>query len=359
MSNVSWLESYMEQASAGRLEVPPSAWWIVTRACNLKCYYCFADARKRDPDELTTEEAERVLEDFASTGVGFVTFLGGEPLARRDIYHLIDYATDLGIYTAILTNGLLVQEETVRRLRDVGCEMLGVSIDSHDPAIHDAVRGVKGSLAGAKRSIKAAIKLGMRSSVRIVVTEQSYDAIPNLFEWAIDEGVEELILLPVFMVGRASGTENDKHSDLLAKNLFLKTLDRLREIGAPRGITVPEQTIGCPQGIELNAPGAEHHHLGHAVGFEKSTGCKVGKFMVSVQPNGDIHSCPFVHHKIGNLRHQSIREIWQAPLLQQARQQDLGCIARSMIHLGRPDIVDPTYAGTTKMNIDHYIPLSS
>jgi MoaA/NifB/PqqE/SkfB family radical SAM enzyme len=344
---MSWLEEFMDRGASGALEVPPSAWWIVTRACNLRCYYCFADARRRDPDELTTDEAKAVLDDFADNGLSFVTFLGGEPLSRRDIYDLIEYSTDSGIYTALLTNGLLVKDKTIARLHDVGCEMIGVSIDSHDPAIHDAVRGVKGSLAGAKRTIDLAIRTGMRCSVRIVVTEESRKAIPDLFRWAVDTGVEELILLPIFMVGRAAGSADDKRADVAGKELFLRTLDELRELGAPLGISVPEQTIACPQGIELHPPGADHHHAGHAVGFEKSAGCKVGKFMVSVQPNGDVHSCPFVHTNIGSLRHQSIREIWQAPLLKRARAEDLGCIARSMIHLGRADAVDPTLGRDT------------
>lgn len=340
---MTWLEEYMEQAQAGALEAPPSAWWIVTRACNLRCHYCFADARRRDPDELSTGEAKAVLDDFADNGLSFVTFLGGEPLSRRDIYELIDHSTDLGIYTALLTNGLMVKDGTIARLRAAGCEMVGVSIDSHDPAVHDAVRGVTGSLAGAKRTIRLAIESGMRCSIRIVVTETSAPAIPELFRWAIAEGVEELILLPIFMVGRAQGGAGDRRADVLGKDLFLRTLDELRAIGAPHGIRVPEQRIACPQGIELHAPGADHHHAGHAVGFEKSSGCKVGRFMVSVQPNGDVHSCPFVHTSIGSLRRQSIRDIWQAPLLRRARAADLGCMARSMIHAGRADVLDPTY----------------
>jgi hypothetical protein len=69
--------------------------------------------------------------------------------------------------------------------------------------------------------------------------------------------------------------------------------------------------------------------------------------MVSVQPNGDVFPCPFVHTNLGSLRHQSIKEIWQAPLLKRARAEDLGCIARSMIHLGRADAVDPTLGRDT------------
>jgi MoaA/NifB/PqqE/SkfB family radical SAM enzyme len=348
-SSGSWLETYMDQASSGALAAPPSAWWIVTRACNLKCYYCFADARKRDPDELDTAQAKAVLEDFADSGTMFVTFLGGEPLTRKDIYELVDHSTDLGIYTALLTNGLNVRDNKIDRLVDGGLEMIGVSIDSKDDAVHDAVRGVPGSLAGAKGTIRHAIQRGLRTSVRIVVTEDSHPAIPDLFRWCVDEGVEELILLPIFMVGRAAGGVEDRRADIIGKELFLSTLRRLHEIGEPLGIRVPLQTsLACPQGIELNAPDDRLHHAGHAVGFEKSVGCKVGRFMVSVQPNGTVFPCPFVHTPIGDLRRQSITEIWQAPLLRRARGEDLGCLARSIIHTGQADVLDPTYHGDTE-----------
>jgi MoaA/NifB/PqqE/SkfB family radical SAM enzyme len=341
--HMNWMDKFFDTANKGMLRAPPSAWWIVTRACNLACHYCFADARKRDPDELTTEEAKAVLDDFAENGVAFVTFLGGEPLTRPDIFDLIDYATDSGIYTAILTNGLLVRDGTIARLQDVGCEMLGVSIDNDDPAIHDMIRGRSGSLTGAQHAIRSAIRAGIRCSVRIVVTEESYPAIPRLFNWAIDEGVEELILLPVFMVGRAKG-KNDRARDLTARALFLRTLDELREIAKKKlGIHVPENNIACPQIIELNTVDSENYHLAHTLGFEKSSGCKVGKYSVSVQPNGDIYPCPFVPVKIGNLREQSIRDIWQASLLRKARSKKLGCMARSLIHLGAADLPDPTW----------------
>ena len=226
VEKMSWLEDYMTTAAAGELAAPPSAWWIVTRACNLKCYYCFADARKRDPDELDTAQAKAVLDDFAESGLMFVTFLGGEPLTRKDIYELVDYSSDLGIYTALLTNGLNTRGDKIDRLVDAGLEMIGVSIDSRDEAVHDAVRGVKGSLAGARGTIRHAVTSGLRTSVRIVVTEDSYPAIPDLFQWCIDEGVEELILLPIFMVGRAAGGPEDRRADVIGKQMFLDTLHR-------------------------------------------------------------------------------------------------------------------------------------
>ncbi len=343
-----WLADYLEQGRQGLLAAPPSAFWIVTRACNLKCHYCFADARKRDPDELTTVQAFAVLDDLAEHGVAFVTYLGGEPLMRRDLFDLVDYSTDLGIYTAVLSNGLLVKRGAVQRLKDAGCQMLGISIDSNDPLVHDAIRGVRGSLIGAKRAVREAVASDMRCSVRLVITEKSIAAVPDLFRWALDEGVEELIVIPIFMVGRAAGTANDRRADILGKQLFFEALRELRKLTGPLGLTVPHEDLACAVGIELSPPQAAHRHAGHAVGFEKTVGCKVGRFFTSIQPNGEVYLCPFVHHPIGSLRTQSIAEIWQHPLLRKAREHDLGCLARSVIHQGRLDVPDPTYRRTTE-----------
>jgi MoaA/NifB/PqqE/SkfB family radical SAM enzyme len=342
-----WLSDYIDQGKAGQLVAPPFASWIVTRACNLSCYYCFADARKRDPDELTTAEAKAVIDDLAGNGVFCITYMGGEPLMRKDIFDLIDYSTDLGIYAAILTNGLLVKADTVPRLAAAGCQLLGVSVDSNDPLIHDRVRGATGSLVGAKRAVRAAVRADMRCSVRIVVTEDSLPALGGLFSWAVDEGVEELIIIPIFMVGRAAGTPDDRRADIRGKQLFFDGLARLRELAEPLGLSVPHEDLACCVGIELSPPDAEHHHVGHAVGFEKTVGCKVGRFVVNIQPNGDVYSCPFVHYPIGSLRTQSITEVWQHPLLRQSLTEDLGCHARSIIHTGRPDVADPTYGRST------------
>ena len=342
-----WMVDLIDQAAAGKAHSPTFASWLITRACQLKCYYCFANARKKDPDELTTSEAMDVIEKLADAGVFYLSYIGGEPLMRKDIYKLIDYSTDLGIYTGIHTNGMLVKEGVVPRLKDVGCQILGVSIDSHDPIIHDRVRGVSGSLVGAKRAVLESVKAGMRCSIRIVVTPDSLPALPSLFQWARDVGVAELIIIPIFMVGRAAGSADDRRMDVEGKELFWRGLEVLREIGAPLGISVPHEQVACCVGIELN-PSDEAYHAGHAIGFERSTGCRVGKFIINIHPNGDVHSCPFVHSKLGSLRDQTVEEIWGHPLLEKARTQDLGCLARSIIHTGQPDVPDPTFRRPTE-----------
>lgn len=344
----SWMVNLIDEAMAGKAAAPTFASWLITRACQLKCYYCFADARKKDPDELDTAGAKRVIENLADHGVFYLSYIGGEPLMRKDIFELIDYSTDLGIYTGIHTNGLMVKKDTVARLKDVGCQILGVSIDSHDPIIHDTVRGVKGSLAGAKNAILEGVAAGMRCSVRIVVTEDSLPALPELFTWCRDVGVDELIIIPIFMVGRAAGSPDDRYADVMGKDLFFRGLEVLRRTGAPLGITIPDDKVACCTGVELNALGDKAHHAGHAIGFERSDGCRVGKFILNIQPNGEVYSCPFVHYKVGDLRTESVADIWAHPLLEKARTEDLGCLARSVIHTGQVDAPDPTYLRSTE-----------
>ena len=329
----------MASAARGELAAPPSAWWIVTRQCNLKCPYCFAEAGEKDPDELTTDEAIRVLDDLADSGVLFVTFLGGEPLMRKDIYQLLEHASSLGMYTALLTNGLNVTEKTVARIKAAGVEMFGVSIDHDDPALHDAVRGVKGSQQRALAALQMARDAGMRTSMRVVVNEGSEEAVPRLYEWAKQNGLSELILLPEFMVGRAASAESVER-DLQIKARFQRVENRLRELGAP----LPENKVVCAQGIELTTlDDRDVRAREHDTGFQQARGCKVGKYMISIQPNGDVFSCPFVPYKIGSLRHQPVQEIWQHPLLQEARRKDKGCLTRSLVHAGSVYADDPTY----------------
>lgn len=334
-----WHDQFLASARRGEVAAPPSAWWIVTRQCNLKCPYCFAEAGEKDPDELSTEEALRIITDLADAGVLFITFLGGEPLMRRDIFELLQHAYDLGIYTALLTNGLTVTEKTIERLKQVGVEMFGVSIDHDDPELHDLVRGVKGSQARALRAIQMARDAGMRTSIRVVINDKSEEAVPRLYRWAQEERISELILLPEFGVGRAASREAAER-DLTVKAIYARVEQQLREMGAP----LPPNAVVCAQGIELtdldqrNVRAHNHHD-----GFQVATGCKVGKFMVSIQPNGDVFSCPFVPYKIGSLREQSITEIWQHPLLSANRQRDKGCLTRALIHAGSVYADDPTY----------------
>src|SRR5215212_7485161 len=98
----------------------PIVVWNITRTCNLKCVHCYTDSdAKRYPDELTTAQAKAVLDDLAAFKVPAVLFSGGEPLVRKDLFELAEYARSVGLHVVASTNGTLIDRDTAKRFKDL------------------------------------------------------------------------------------------------------------------------------------------------------------------------------------------------------------------------------------------------
>ena len=92
----------------------------VTRACNLRCKHCLNNSGEIINNQLTTEEIFNLIKKLAMAGIQEIRFTGGEPLVHKDIYRMIELATNLGIYTSIGTNGTLIDKKVAKKLKDVG-----------------------------------------------------------------------------------------------------------------------------------------------------------------------------------------------------------------------------------------------
>ena len=104
--------------SGGRKWLPRLIAWELTRSCNLDCIHCRAAARFGPyPNELTTAESKKFLDDVASFSNPIMIMTGGEPMLRDDIWELARYGTDLGLRMVMAPCGFLVTEETARKIR--------------------------------------------------------------------------------------------------------------------------------------------------------------------------------------------------------------------------------------------------
>ncbi len=97
----------MNPASIDTSERPFVLIWELTQACELACEHCRADARElRHPDELTTEEGKRLLDEASEFGGGqLVVLSGGDPLKRPDLTELVEYGTDRGLRMTLTPSG--------------------------------------------------------------------------------------------------------------------------------------------------------------------------------------------------------------------------------------------------------------
>ena len=145
--------------------------WEITRRCNLSCVHCRASAQtERDPDELTTEECFRLLDDIASFSQPVIILTGGEPLLREDVFEIAHYGNELGLRMVMAVNGTLVDEETAQKMQDVGIQRISVSIDGATAETHDRFRQVPGAFDAAIQGIKSAKKVGLEFQINSSLT---------------------------------------------------------------------------------------------------------------------------------------------------------------------------------------------
>lgn len=124
---------------------PAYVQFAITNICNARCDFCsFAVDRLPacERRSVTWPEAREALEIMARHQVGYVLFVGGEPLVHKDLLAMTRRATELGIRAMICTNGSLWTDENMRQFADTGLAGVFMSIDTHDAAGHEANRGL-------------------------------------------------------------------------------------------------------------------------------------------------------------------------------------------------------------------------
>jgi radical SAM protein len=188
------MELQQEEASAGARapsrfvysRAPLLVYWELTRACDLACRHCRAEAiAERDARELDTAEGEGLLERIRSFGErgGHLVLTGGDPLKRPDLYSLIDYGARLGLTVSVSpssTNALT--REVFQRFKDSGVESISLSLDGSTAEKHEGIRGISGCFARTLDSTWDALRAGLRVQINTLVTAETLPDFPDIYE---------------------------------------------------------------------------------------------------------------------------------------------------------------------------------
>ncbi|MEJ2679142.1 MAG: radical SAM protein [Gemmatimonadota bacterium] len=163
-------------------EAPFLVIWETTQACDLACKHCRAEAQpNRNPGELTTEEAKKLLDDVRRFGRIIFVFSGGDALKRPDIVELTEYGANLGLRMAITpATTPLATREMLQQLKDAGMARLAVSLDGSNPSIHDEFRQVQGSFDHGLRILKTAQEIGLSTQVNTVIRKHNLEDVDAL-----------------------------------------------------------------------------------------------------------------------------------------------------------------------------------
>jgi AdoMet-dependent heme synthase len=185
--------------------------WEVTRACALACIHCRADAiHRRDPRELTTQEAFRLIDQVRAFGAKPPLFVltGGDPMRRPDLADLVRYAAGTGLIVALTPSGTAAATPArLAALKEAGLSRVAVSLDGPDPETHDAFRRVRGSYAWTMRIIDAAIDLALPLQINSTISRLT---LPSLEAMAARVAQFPLTLWALFFLiqtGRGANLE--------------------------------------------------------------------------------------------------------------------------------------------------------
>ncbi|NNE12243.1 MAG: mycofactocin radical SAM maturase [Ilumatobacter sp.] len=279
----------------GGLDAPICLTWELTYACNLACVHCLSSSGRRDPAELTTAEAEMVIDELHDLQVFYINVGGGEPMIRRDFFHLLDYSIERGIGVKFSTNGTFIDADAARRLAALEYLDVQVSLDGIDATTNDAIRGA-GSYATAIRAMEHLADADFGPfKISVVVTRHNVDQLGAFKRLADDHGAQ-LRITRLRPSGRGADTWNDLHP----------TQGQQREI----------YDWLLAHGDEV-LTGDSFFHL-NALGDQNLPGlnlCGAGRVVCLIDPVGDVYACPFVIHdefRAGNVRDAGgFAEVWK------------------------------------------------
>ena len=316
---------------------PFIVFWELTRACMLACKHCRAKAqKKRHPDELTTEEAYKVVDQLREFGEPYplLVITGGDPLMRDDVFDIIEYASKSGIRTAIAFSGTkLATKQRLEKLKEAGVARIAISLDGSTSEIHDYFRGVTGTFETSLEILEMAKEIGISRQINTTVTTFNMLDLPNIMRIGIDY---EIALWDVFFIvptGRAKVEympSSQEFEDVLnflydvskltplnvksSAATHLRRVEQMRDRGIydlPRGelyYKLRSKLDGFEAKPKEIVSGAYGRSL--ADGIRRMMGITDGRGMFFISHIGEVYPSGFLPIRAGNVREKSLKEIY-------------------------------------------------
>jgi len=296
--------------------VMPLLYLDVIKRCNLRCAHCgFPTGYPARGRALDTREALDIIEDASRLGTRVVSFGGGEPLMREDIFDLIARVEDLGMAAHMDTNGTLLDPVTAAGMSRFERLAVTVSLDHPDPGANDAIRG-KGvfmKVAGALDRLHRQAP-DVRTSINCVIVPANIGRLSDMVGLGARWGLDAVRFTPAHgnlnhskMPGGLSPEFRlgPEHSDAL-KDSVESVIRRARVLG-----------------IATNSPVFLRHIPGFVSG-DHAMPCFAGYAYGNVDPYGFLFPC-YDHGEPLNVRKEGLFKAWTDPRMERMRSLVRSC----------------------------------
>ena len=265
----------------------------VSYLCNAKCIFCnrWKLAPKKASEELTTKELIHLVKDLKSLGIKHINFSGGEPLLRKDILKIADYAKSLGINTMVNTNGLLINENNIKGIAR-SFNRITVSIDTLNEERYKKIRGVPG-LRNALHALDLIAKY-KKPRVKLVLTAENLNELSSYLHYFKKKNIE-VSLQPVHSEKKnLLELRDSKLKDFDYKNFKKKWISLIKKYNLNTDYYKYFPEFLCYPNLLMN-----------------KFICFAGSFDLFIDPYGNVFPCESRRDiNLGNIRKKPIKDIW-------------------------------------------------
>lgn len=292
----------------------PVVIWNLIRRCNLLCRHCYSISGDVDfPGELTTAQVFSVMGELKAFRVPVLILSGGEPLLRPDIYEISKRAKDMGFYVGLSTNGALIDDNHAARIREVGYDYVGISLDGIGE-VHDRFRGKAGAFDASLAAVRRLKAIGVKIGLRFTMTMENATNLEPLLDLAASEDVDKIYLSHLVYAGRGNknrGTDAEWQITRNAMDLLIERAWADIEAGTGREYVTGNNDA---DGVYL-LKWARENHPGKADHLElllkRWGGNASGLNIANIDNLGNVHPDTFWwHYTLGNVLERPFPEIW-------------------------------------------------
>jgi radical SAM protein with 4Fe4S-binding SPASM domain len=276
----------------------------LTERCNLKCTHCYQSGKSSDEMSLAEvqsvigEVADMLGEWSAAYDVAFSSsfnITGGEPFLRQDIFSVLEELADKRFDVYLLSNGTLITKDKADVLSQLEVKGVQVSIEGPEK-IHDAIRG-KGSLKRSLSGIQCLLDAGIEVTMNTTLSDINAAYFLDVIALASSMGVQKLgfsRLVP-------SGSGRNFLNKMLTKEVLEDLYGRIFSLNTGNLKIV----TGDPVASQFRSPAGNND-----AGSFPSGGCAAGVSGLTILPDGTVTPCRRLPVSLGNVRTDSLREIW-------------------------------------------------
>jgi len=286
-------------------DAPRLVYWELTRACDLACKHCRAEAiERRDPRELGIGEAKALLKEIQAFGdpPPQLVMTGGDPLKRPDFFELVRHGVGLGIPVSVAPSVTrLLTEDAIRSLKASGIQSMSLSIDGATAEIHDRFRGVEGCFMSTMQAEGYIREARIPLQINTLVTADTVAGLPKVYGLLLGLGIMRWSLFYLIGTGRGRDLREIRPSQCEVLHHWLYDLSKT----APFAIKATEAPhFRRVASVRMQAEGLDEGAI-QRTAIGRGFGIRDGNGIMFISHTGDVYPSGFLPVSAGNVRQQT------------------------------------------------------